>query len=96
MTSRDFLDLVKENGDYKTLTTAKTAVDAFTAAVTVAVEKGEDVSLIGFGSFKTAIRKGKTGSIPNSGGKTYTTVDKQIVKFTAGKNLRDTAAGKQL
>lgn len=94
MKKEDFVKLVKEQGGYNTNVEANTAINAFIGAITEALEKREDVSLIGFGSFSAALQKGKTGKIPGTD-KTYTTQDKMVPKFKAGKNLSEkVAAGK--
>ena len=43
-----------------------------------------DVSLTGFATFKTKVRKGKTGKI---NGKEYTSVDKTVPYIKCGKSL---------
>ena len=94
MNKAQFVELVQETGDYKTKVEAEAAIKAFTEAVAVALVKKEDVSLIGFGSFTAALQKGKSGKVPGTD-KTYTTQDKMVPKFKAGKGLKDrVAAGK--
>lgn len=94
MNKSEFVELVQECGNYKTKIEAETAIKAFTEAVTVALVKKEDVSLVGFGSFGAALQKGKSGKVPGTD-KTYTTDDKMVPKFKAGKGLKDrVAAGK--
>lgn len=49
---------------------------------------------MGFGSFGASLQKGKSGKVPGTD-KTYTTKDKMVPKFKAGKGLKDrVAAGK--
>ncbi len=94
MNKAEFVELVQASGEYKTKVEAEAAIKAFTEAVSVALTKKEDVSLVGFGSFATALQKGKTGKVPGTD-KTYTTQDKMVPKFKAGKGLKDrVAAGK--
>ena len=94
MNKAQFVELVQAQGDYKTKVEAETAIKAFTDAVSEALVKGEDVSLVGFGSFVSVLQKGKTGKVPGTD-KTYTTQDKMAPKFKAGKGLKDrVAAGK--
>jgi len=94
MNKAQFVELVQECGDYKTKVEAENAIKAFTEAVTTALIKNEDVSLVGFGSFTAALQKGKSGKVPGTD-KTYTTQDKMVPKFKAGKGLKDrVAAGK--
>ena len=94
MNKAQFVELVQECGNYKTKVEAEAAIKAFTDAVTEALVKKEDVSLVGFGSFSAALQKGKSGTVPGTN-KTYTTQDKMVPKFKAGKGLKDrVAAGK--
>jgi len=46
---------------------AESAINAFTDGVSVALEKGESVSLLGFGSFKVAGRAEREGRNPRTG-----------------------------
>jgi len=91
MNKAQFVELVQEKGDYKTKVEAENAIKAFTEAVVEALVKGEDVSLVGFGSFVATLQKGKSGKVPGTD-KTYTTQDKMVPKFKAGKGLKDRVA----
>ena len=94
MNKAQFVELVQKNGDYKTKVEAENAIKAFTDAVTEALVAKEDVSLVGFGGFAAALQKGKSGKVPGTN-KTYSTADKMVPKFKAGKSLKDAvAAGK--
>ena len=94
MNKAQFVELVQSCGEYKTKAEAERAIKAFTDAVTEALVKKEDVSLVGFGSFSSVLQKGKSGKVPGTD-KTYTTEDKMVPKFKAGKGLKDrVAAGK--
>lgn len=94
MNKAQFVDLVQEKGDFATKADAIQAIDAFTGAISTALAKGEDVSLIGFGSFNTVLQKSKSGTVPGTD-KQYTTEEKMVPKFKAGKILKDrVAAGK--
>jgi len=88
MTKAQFVELVQKTGEYKSKAEAEKAIKAFTVAVTEALSKKEDVSLVGFGSFVTTLQKGKSGKVPGTN-KTYTTKDKTVPKFKVGKGLKD-------
>ncbi len=88
MNKAQFVELVQKNGDYKTKTEAEAAIKAFTEAIIEALVAREDVSLVGFGGFSAALQKGKSGTVPGTT-KTYTTGDKMVPKFKAGKGLKD-------
>lgn len=91
MKKADFINLVQKKGGFETKKEAVKAISAFTEAVTAALSKKEDVALIGFGTFSSAIQKGRSGTVPGTD-KTYTTEDKYIPKFKAGKSLREVVA----
>ena len=94
MNKAEFVELVQKHGDYKTKAEAENAIKAFTEAVTEALVGQKDVTLVGFGSFSATLQKGKSGTVPCTD-KTYTTEDKMVPKFKAGKGLKDrVAAGK--
>jgi len=94
MNKAQFVELVQKHGDYKTKAEAEAAIKAFTEAVTDALVAKEDVTLVGFGSFSSALQKGKSGTVPGTD-KSYTTKDKMVPKFKAGKGLKDRiSAGK--
>jgi DNA-binding protein HU-beta len=59
MNKAQFVELVQKSGGYKTKVEAETAIKAFTEAVTAALVKKEEVSLVGFGSFSATLQKGK-------------------------------------
>jgi len=94
MNKAQFVELVQKHGDYKTKADAEAAIKAFTEAVTDALVAKEDVTLVGFGSFSSSLQKGKSGTVPGTD-KSYTTKDKMVPKFKAGKGLKDrVSAGK--
>ncbi len=53
-----------------------------------AIKKGDDVSLIGFGTFTKVKRKARTGVNPATGEKIKIKA-KNVVKFKAGKAFKD-------
>ncbi|MCP4347275.1 MAG: HU family DNA-binding protein [Desulfobacterales bacterium] len=67
---------------------AQAAVDCIISAITDALERGEDVTLIGFGTFKVADRKARKGRNPQTG-KEIQIKAKKVPKFSPGKNLKD-------
>lgn len=68
---------------------AERAVNAVIDAIKVGVKKTKTVQLIGFGTFKVASRKARTGVNPKTGEKIKIKASK-TVKFVAGKALKDT------
>jgi len=88
MKKNEFVELVKVKGDFSSKKDAEKAIDAFTNAITDALARKEDVSILGFGSFTAVLQKGKTGKVPGTD-KTYTTEDKMVPKFKAGNTLKN-------
>lgn len=64
------------------------ALDATTAAVTVALKKGDLVTLIGFGTFYLGKRAARNGRNPRTGA-TIKIKAANSPKFRAGKSLKD-------
>lgn len=64
------------------------ALKAFVENVSIALEKGEDVSLIGFGTFSVGVRGERKGRNPKTG-ETITIAASKSPKFKAGKALKD-------
>jgi DNA-binding protein HU-beta len=91
MNKAQFVDLVQASGKYKTKVEAEAAIKAFTEAVTAALVSKQSVSLVGFGNFEVALQKSKSGTIPGTSTK-YTTKEKMVPKFKAGKSLKDRVA----
>ena len=91
MNKAQFIELVQKHGEFKTKIEADNAINAFTEAVTEALIAKESVTLVGFGSFEASLLKGKTGKVPGKD-TTYTTEDKMVPKFKAGKTLKDRVA----
>jgi DNA-binding protein HU-beta len=57
------------------------------ATITKSLKKGDAVTLVGFGTFKTAIRKARKGRNPLTGG-AIKIPRRKAVRFTAGKSLK--------
>jgi DNA-binding protein HU-beta len=91
MKKADFIEVIREEGGYETKKEAENAVNAFTNAITKALKQKKSVSLVGFGSFNAVFQKGKTGKVPGTD-KTYTSQDKYVPKFKAGKKLKEDIA----
>ncbi len=67
---------------------AATAVDGVFSSVTNALSSGEEVRLVGFGTFSVAQRAASEGRNPRTGEKIQIPASKQP-KFKAGKGLKD-------
>ncbi len=72
-----------------TIKDADAMINAFTDAVTETMSKGEDVSLIGFGTFSVATHAARTAR--NFHTKEIINVpESKTVRFKVGKKLKDT------
>ena len=67
---------------------ATKAVDAVFDSITGALKRGDDVRLVGFGTFSVAQRKATTGRNPRTGEAIQIPASKQP-KFKAGKGLKE-------
>jgi DNA-binding protein HU-beta len=79
--------IVRDTGVSKRLA-AKMVATAL-ASITKSLKKGDAVTLVGFGTFKTAIRKARKGRNPLTGG-TIRIPRRKTVRFSAGKALKTT------
>lgn len=73
---------------------AEKVLAAVIGAVTKAVSKGDSVTLIGFGSFKSAKRAARTGRNPQTG-KELKIAATTVPRFTAGATFKAAVAGKK-
>ena len=70
------------------------ALDGAMAAIVKAVSKGDKVTLVGFGTFKSAKRAARTGKNPQTG-KAIKIAAAKTPKFKAGKALKDAVNSKK-
>ena len=71
---------------------AERSVNAFINVVTAALKEGEDVTLVGFGTFTTGERAERQGRNPQTG-EAITIAAKKVVKFKPGKALKEEVGG---
>lgn len=64
------------------------ALDAATTAVTEALKKGDQVSLVGFGTFSVKQRAARTGRNPQTGAEIQIAAA-NVPSFKPGKALKD-------
>lgn len=67
---------------------AQKALEASIKAISEALVKGDNVQLIGFGTFAVVERAERNGVNPATG-KAITIAAKKVIKFKAGKALAD-------
>lgn len=82
-------ELIKTLADKTESTQVNTELflKAFVETILEALNKGDDVSLIGFGSFKVVKTKARIGRNPRTGKEIKIPAGKKV-KFTVGKNLK--------
>lgn len=71
-----------------TKTQAKAALDATVEAISTALEKGDKIALIGFGTFAVAEKAARTGMNPATKQKIEIPA-KKVVRFKAGAELAE-------
>ena len=83
-------DLIEAVADKAGLSKADAgrAVDATIEAITKALKKGKQVSLVGFGTFAVKKRAARTGRNPRTG-ETIQIKASNVPGFKAGKALKD-------
>ena len=85
-------DLINEVADVVgTKKEAQAAVDCVFSSIRKSLKKKDDVTLIGFGTFKVVKRKARTGRNPQTGEEIKIKA-KNVPKFVAGKALKDAVA----
>ena len=71
---------------------AERALNAFITVVTASLKEGEDVALVGFGTFTIGDRAERQGRNPQTG-EVITISAKKVVKFKPGKALKEEVGG---
>ena len=66
---------------------ASAAVESFIEGVTKSLKKGQPITFVGFGTFKTAQRKARTARNPQTGA-AIKIPKRRVVRFSAGKALK--------
>ncbi len=87
MNKTDLIDAIAESADISKAAAGR-ALDGFVDAVTDALKKGDQVSLVGFGSFTVRERAARSGRNPQTGATIQIKASKSPA-FKAGKALKD-------
>jgi DNA-binding protein HU-beta len=66
---------------------ASAAVESFFEGITKSLKKGQPITFVGFGTFKTAQRKARMARNPATGA-AIKVPKRRVVRFTAGKALK--------
>jgi DNA-binding protein HU-beta len=83
----DLVDAIAENADLSKAAASR-ALDAVLNQITSALQTGDQVALVGFGTFAVKERSARTGRNPQTGAEMKIPAAK-VPKFTAGKALKD-------
>ena len=87
MNKSELVDQIAKTADV-TKAEAERTLNALVETVTKALKSGDDVALIGFGTFKVSNRAARTGRNPRTG-ETINIPAARVPKFSAGKALKD-------
>ena len=87
MNKNELVDAVATATELKKADATK-AVDSVFEAIGAALKKGDEVRLVGFGTFSVQAREASEGRNPRTGEKISIAASKQA-KFKAGKTLKD-------
>jgi DNA-binding protein HU-beta len=83
----DLVEAVANSASLKKAEAVK-AVEAVFDSITSALQSGDEVRLVGFGTFSVASRAASEGRNPRTGEKISIAASKQA-KFKSGKGLKD-------
>jgi len=78
--------IVKDTGVTKG--TAGKMIDSVIDGIGKGLKKGDTISFVGFGTFKTSIRKARVARNPRTG-EPIKIAKRRVPRFTAGKGLKD-------
>lgn len=87
MNKSELIDAIATNADLPKASAGR-ALDAMLDAVTSTMQKGESVSLVGFGTFAVKERAARTGRNPQTGAEIQIAAAK-VPSFKPGKGLKD-------
>ncbi|MDR5610286.1 HU family DNA-binding protein [Arsenophonus sp.] len=87
MNKTELINQIAEKADL-TKKDSEKALNAFIESVTEALKAGDDVQLVGFGSFQVKQRAARDGRNPQTG-KTIQIAAANVPSFKAGKTLKE-------
>ena len=87
MNKSELVDRIAETADLSKADATR-ALDATLEAITAALKNGEQVSLVGFGTFAVKERAARTGRNPQTG-KEISIAASKAPAFKPGKGLKD-------
>jgi DNA-binding protein HU-beta len=84
---QELIDAVAESADLPKASATR-AIDAVIESITSALQKGDSVSLVGFGSFNVKSRPARVGRNPQTGA-AINIAAANVPSFKPGKALKD-------
>lgn len=87
MNKSELIDAIADTAELSKASAGK-ALDAVVQSITSALQSGDTVSLVGFGSFLVKERAARTGRNPQTG-ETLQIPAAKLPSFKAGKALKD-------
>ena len=87
MNKSELIDAIAESADLSKAAAGR-AIDAFVDSITGALKDGDQVTLIGFGTFSVKDRAARVGRNPQTGAEIQIKASKNP-SFKAGKALKD-------
>jgi DNA-binding protein HU-beta len=93
MNKSELIEVVAKQADISKAAAGK-ALDGLMAAIVKTVAKGDSVTLVGFGSFKSAKRAARVGKNPKTGA-VLKIAATTVPKFSAGSGFKTAVAGKK-
>jgi DNA-binding protein HU-beta len=93
MNKSELIELAAKEADISKAAAEK-AMSAAMAAIVKAVSKGDTVTLVGFGTFKSSKRAARLGRNPQTG-KELKIAAPTVPRFTAGAGFKAAVAGKK-
>ncbi|MGX9761261.1 HU family DNA-binding protein [Pseudomonas shahriarae] len=87
MNKNDLIEAIASSADLPKSTTGR-VLDALTTIISTALKGGENVTLVGFGTFAVKARAARDGRNPQTGA-TIKIAASNTSSFKAGKSLKD-------
>ncbi|MFY9329188.1 MAG: HU family DNA-binding protein [Georgfuchsia sp.] len=93
MNKSELVEIIAKEADISKAAAEK-ALSTTTAAIVKAVSKGDSVTLVGFGTFKSSKRAARIGRNPQTG-KELKIAATTVARFTVGATFKAAVAGKK-
>ncbi|MBC2857036.1 HU family DNA-binding protein [Cetobacterium sp. 2A] len=91
MTKQEFINLYQKKMGIETKKESEKLVSGLFSTLEEILEKGEDLSIVGFGKFEVITQAARTCRNPKTG-EAIEIAEKKVVKFKVGKGLAEKVA----